>query len=206
MDSEKVTIIGHDEKPVERDPIFLNDKDIIMWERPCPPGYRNLLGIKPHASTRLTEFIGASGYKCPVKDYRIIAHSEIYRANISRLDKEHPLIFPGEKRQITNPEEDCYLYGGGIVIAKRGVIPGTEIDGEYIERQGKIWAARPYDARRTPGDEIFEDLLFGTNTNISRVERIEQIIAGYEFQKRAEQERISDVSHASWERGRHSRR
>lgn len=194
---KQVEIMGHDGKPVKRDSIFLNERDITPWDKPCAPGYIRI-GFEINASTKLTQSLGNLNYTTSVGNYLVNANGAVYRAMIARCDPKERILYGKDKP--TMPEEDCILFEGGIVISRKGKIPGTNLDGFFVERTGEIWTAKRYDKEKLHR-QIFEEIVFGDGKT-PRTERIEQIIAGYESQKKTEHSAEMKRNFDSYDQGR----
>ncbi|VVB79112.1 Uncharacterised protein [uncultured archaeon] len=195
---EQIEIIGHEGKPVKRNPVFLKEWDITPWNRPCAPGYIRS-GLEVNASTKLSQALGKLDYKTSEGNYTLNANGTVYRAMIARCDPKERYLFKESKP--TMPEEDCILFDGGIVISQNGIIPGTNLEGFFIERVGEIWTARKYEEGKST-EEMFGEILFGENSTVSRIERVEQIITGYETQKSAEHSAQMKRNLDSYDQGR----
>jgi|GEM_PF-998207 len=178
--------------------IYLDSRDVIMWKRPPKKGYYRLPDVR-NASTEIIESMGMDTLEDEVGEYRIHASAAKYLANIRRLDRENEILLDGE--DFGREPKKAVIFSGGIQIYKEGLLPGTEIEGFDLEKQGRIWTAKR-DTRVYRSPSGFKDVIWGKAvTKDGMVRRIRGIIRGYEEQERARERSRSDALNRQYKRG-----
>ncbi len=155
---------------------FLKDDSILSWERPIEDGYRRL-SFWYNGSTKIIEQIGFDTIDEVVGSFKIIGSTVKYLVDIIYLDdgwfKLPDEFVSGEKKREI-------LFSGGLTIYKKGQIPGTEIQGDNLERQGNIWVARSPEPQFYNSNGL-KNLIFGNPPDF--IGRVESILLGYQTQE-----------------------
>ena len=115
--------------------IFLNDGSILQWERPLPPGTISMLYMY-HGKTKPVKSFGFDVIDKKEGRYRVIASAQKFLAQIARSKG----MCPADLREELKLEEEI-LFEGVIAIYTKGQIPGTELEGYDLIREGEIWYA-----------------------------------------------------------------
>jgi len=143
--------------------------------------------------TELIDFIGVNVLDAEVQEYRLVASTSKYLANIIRKTLDYD--------EDAKPER-LILFNGGITIYSFGKIPRTELKGSYLLSSGNIWLARePSEILRS--ENGLHNLIFGEEaTEEGKVERIESIIRGYEQIEEDERRAMRKAQDGSFQSGR----
>lgn len=168
-------------------PIFLCDPRFVEWERPGriqrPDMFYLDKEIWADASTELSCFIGFDVLNEGVGKYHLVASSAKYIAKVAEMGEKHWRYKSDEKT--SNDPKNLILFAGSIAIYSKDKIPGTEINGVDFIRHGEIFTAREK-SDILMSDKGLGHLIFEGFGNEQAVERIEEIIRGYEDQVLAE--------------------
>lgn len=170
-------IMGEDKQD-----IFLEDNSILPWERPLEEGHGSML-YAYDGSTKLVEQIkvGLDTINELVGPFRVIGSATKYLADIAHLSKH--IFRNGES--VSGEVKREILFSGGLSIYRNGQIPGTDIQGYYLERHGKIWIAKNPE-EQFYGSDGLRNLVLGNDSNA--VGRIESILHGYKTKEDREEE------------------
>lgn len=161
-------------------PVFLNNRKILPWEKPSPPGKISLQHMY-NGSTEILEFIDLDQIRGVIAPpYEVYANAVKYLAKIAPLmgllgnrTPESPGVEPVEQ----------ILFVGGIQIYRAG-ISGTELPrGLELVTNGDIWTSTQPDEYSKTSLGL-NRLIFGLRESEKvRASRIKRIIEGYEIQE-----------------------
>jgi hypothetical protein len=114
--------------------VYLNNGDVLPWERPLPPGSASMLHMY-NGSTTPRAMIGVDVLDETVDQFRVVASAAKYLADIARIPDgaQFSGCFEDEKAV---PEE-AILFSGTIAIYAGGIVPGTEFQGYDLKAHGK---------------------------------------------------------------------
>jgi hypothetical protein len=157
--------------------IYLYDNRILPWKRPLEPGQRPNL-LQHNGLTDLVEELGINVVNEEIGNFKVIASAVRYLAKIAFCSRDNPLAFDG---QITSEVEKKILFVGGIEIYRKGLLPGTKINGYNLERQGKILVTTNLEEQYKSSDGLKKLIV----TNKKDLNRIESILLGYKLQEEA---------------------
>lgn len=146
-------------------PIFLIDGTIMFYEK------SDRLQISFHnGSTKLVEEVGLDFINEQFGEYTIFGASSKYLANIIYING-----VKGPHADAVGEEKRKLLFDGNLSIYKKGIIAGTQIRGNNLEYNGKIWlAVEPIEEFQKP--DGLKKLIFSPDKNIDQT--IEAIILG----------------------------
>lgn len=191
--------MGEEATETKVEPIFLDQGDIIVWDKPVRKGYFSTRHfMMPNGITEILgngEIVNFDLKINSEKGYTIVASATRYPALIARQDRENPLCLDVEKdlEAARKRAQKTNLFDGGIQIYSWG-IPGTEHKGWYLERNGRIWLA---------SDEAsFGQVILGENkTDEERANKIERILEGYQVQDDNDRAAESRARHDAYRNG-----
>lgn len=160
----------------EKKPIFLYDPNLVAWEgkRVLKAGtVRADPSLFHHCSTVLKECLGKEYLEEYAGGYEVRADVSMYRADVVLINESI------NKEDDERKPRDQIIFDGGIVIFKNSKIPGTELEGDYVAGQGRIWTSYDYSS-----DPVLRRVILGkTDDQRTMKDRLERIIQGYEIQR-----------------------
>jgi hypothetical protein len=187
----------------EKPAVFLDRDDIREWDKPLKKDYYRLHEYNElNGSTELIKSLGIENLDEEIDGFRVVANASKYIARVRPLDVSRYLLFFTDG-VYTNKEMECVLFDGGIHIYNIGEIPGTELNGPNLERQGRIWTVEEPVSIYSVSDGLFK-LIFGrkkTKKENMR-KRIEAINLGYEQQEKARSDAELEAKSESYRRGK----
>jgi hypothetical protein len=186
-----------------KEAVYLNDSNIIEWDRPSRIQRPDLLCIKnrffsiPDASTELLNYIGFDVLDKTIGKYHLVASSAKYNAKIAIMGKN---FMREREEETTNKPENLILFAGSIAIYSIDQIPGTELKGYDFIRHGEIFTARKGNDILKSNRGLKHLVLEGLEGG-KAVERVEKIITGYENDHLAEQKAQRKRVHNAYQKG-----
>jgi len=182
--------------------IFLDQGNILQWERPLKEGYYDS-GWRNNGETKIIKFLGNENIEEEIANFLINASSAVYLAKIAFYSREKGGSLWEETDKPSNPFERKVLFSGGINIYRKGQIPGTKIKGTDKVVGGKLWTARDCEDGFLNGNGL-RNVIFGGEVLERDKERvIENIIEGYEIQERNEEQAEFSARHDNYMKGAH---
>lgn len=162
--------------------VLLNDTTIPMWDRPVPRG-SVMMRVHPDFYTRLTRDGDISVSSLRAGDYRVYANAVKYRADIPRV--EDPSRLQGFEKLTFVPS---MLFDGSISIYHvHSKTPNIQ-----RVRTGRIWCAIPLREGGSVDPSLDEVITGSLERLVPSVQRIREILRGYEWQDEQAQERTRD--------------
>lgn len=177
-------------------PVFLHQNDLFLPERPLRKGWISVPAFHT-GFTKLEKFLGRNVCDERIGPYAVQTSAAEYLASVNRFDKR---VYGGDDKRKSHPER--VFWGGITIYFRENPVYGAVFEGEVPLRTGVIWSGIQ-DAPRSFGLQHLLFGMFGNKTSENaKVQRIQAILAGYQEQEDAENERHSKAVHRSYEQGR----
>ena len=177
----------------ERHPIFLNNGNIV--------GFNNsdtfaIVAQKGIAIPR--EYRGMNRVDARVGTYHVLATASKFMADVARVKAHDRYDFDGDRDKMkTHPE---IIFSGNLAIYHWEEIPETKVEGLILACSGEIWTGRKPSEDLENSNGLGFLILGNSLGNAPEIvqRRLQRIIAGYDIQARAENERVSKQRHEAY--------